>query len=217
MKKSFIYLSIILSIVFTQISSAIAFENYNFNKAEDYSYTGDMYEPQAESFDWLYLNNDERRNRVVEIFKIMFPKGYVTNFPKSYLKDKLKNYLKDKNHKIHYKAVCEGYTHYKDVDLQPFVVQKTNFVYMYALQYTQTPQRTYYYDAAGRLKFVDFRYGDFPHYPFYTKKYDIKGKLIRAMYLKSPEIMYIFGEKGTFIGVKCGNEIYGFKYDPTSY
>jgi len=177
---------------------------------EEFDYVGG-------GFDWLYLTNDQRKERVVEVFNMMFPKGYVTNFPKGFLKDKLKQYLKNKNHKIHYDAVCNGYTHYRDVDLQPFSMGKSKVVYMYALQYTDAPQRTFYYDATGRLKFIDFRYGGYPEYPFYTKKYSIDGKLIRAMYLQNQDTMYIFGEKGTFVGIKYGNELYGFNYDPTQH
>ena len=200
MKKSLIILFLIFSMVISSVTPAMA----------DYDDSDNV------RFDWLYLSNDERKARVMEIFKIMFPKGYVTNFPQSFLKDKLRNYLKNKNHKVHYEAVCSGYTHYRDVDLQPFVMPNTNVVYMYALQYTNTPQRTFYYDSNGNLKFVDFRYGGFPEYPFYTKKYSIDGKLIRAMYLQTPAIMYIFGEKGTFIGAKYGGEVYGFNYNPSS-
>ncbi|MBO6272217.1 hypothetical protein J6O48_05485 [bacterium] len=163
--------------------------------AETFEYVGG-------SFDWLYLTNDERRARISTIFKLMFPKGYVTNFPRGFLKERLKGYLKDKNHEIHYEAVCSGRTHYKDVDLQPFYTGKNRFVYMYALQYTNSPQKTFYYDALGRLKFIDFRYGGYPECPFYTKKYSINGKLIRAMYLQNPETMYIFSNKGAFLGVK---------------
>ncbi len=175
---------------------------------EEFDYVGG-------AFDWLYLTNDQRKDRVVKVFNIMFPKGYVTNFPKGFLKMKLRPYMKDKNFKVHYDAVCNGYNHYRDVDLQPFTMGKSQIVYMYALQYTNAPQRTFYYDATGHLKFIDFRYGGFPEYPFYTKKYSIEGKLIRAMYLQTPDIMYIFGEKGTFIGIKYGNEVYGFSYDPS--
>ena len=130
-------------------------------------------------FDWLYLSNSERQDRVVTIFKIMFPKGYVTNFPKKFLKSKLKNHLKDRNFKDHYEAVCSGVTHYRDVDMQ---------------------------------KFVDFRYGSVPECPYYTKKYSIDGKLVRAMYLQNPETMYIYSETGSFIGVKNNNQVYTFKY-----
>lgn len=163
-------------------------------------------------FDWLFLTNIERKERVTNIFNTMFPKGYVTNFPKNLLKSKLSKYLKDTDYKIHYDAVCAGYTHYRDVNLQPFFLGKSKYVYMYALQYDKAPQKTFYYDAMGRLKFVDFRYGGFPEYPFYTKKYAINGKLIRAMYLQSPDTMYIYSNKGSFIGVKYKSTIYGFNY-----
>lgn len=162
-------------------------------------------------FDWTYISNEERKDRVITIFKIMFPKGYVTNFPKKFLQSRLKQHLKDRNFKEHYEAVCSGQTHYRDVDMQPFVDEK-NFVYMYALQFTKTPQRTFYYDALGNLRFVDFRYGSFPECPYYTKKYSIDGKLIRAMYLQNPETMYIYSETGAFLGVKHDNQIYTFKY-----
>ena len=162
-------------------------------------------------FDWMYLSNSERRDRVTTIFKIMFPKGYVSNFPKNFLKSKLKAHLKDRNFAAHYEAVCSGRMHYRDVDLQPFVNEK-NYVYMYALQFTKNPQRTFYYDALGNLKFIDFRYGSFPECPFYTKKYSIDGKLIRAMYMQNPETMYIYSETGSFIGVKNNNQVYSFNY-----
>lgn len=163
-------------------------------------------------FDWLFLTNVERKERVTNIFNTMFPKGYVTNFPKNLLKSKLSKYLKDADYKIHYDAVCAGYTHYRDVNLQPFFLGKSKYVYMYALQYDKAPQKTFYYDAMGKLKFVDFRYGGFPEYPFYTKKYAINGKLIRAMYLQTPDTMYIYSNKGSFIGVKYQNTVYGFNY-----
>ncbi|MCR5266040.1 MAG: hypothetical protein K6E29_05540 [Cyanobacteria bacterium RUI128] len=173
--------------------------------AESFDYVGG-------SFDWLYMSNEERTERVSHIFNIMFPKGYVANFPRGFLKDRLKNHLKDRAHEAHYEAVCAGYTHYKDVDLQPFFAGKSKFVYMYALQYQKAPQKTFYYDAMGKLKFIDFRYGDYPQCPYYTKKYAINGKLVRAMYLQNPDTMYIFSDKGSFIGVKYQNNVYGFNY-----
>ena len=196
MKRILLCWIVFLSILVTSFVPAFA---------ESYDYVGG-------SFDWLYLSNVERKDRVQEIFKIMFPKGYVTNFPKGFLKQRLKNYLKDENHEAHYEAVCAGYTRYRDVDLQPFFAGKSKFVYMYALQYTKSPQKTFYYDAMGRLKFIDFRYGGYPDCPYYTKKYAINGKLVRAMYLQAPDTMYIYSDKGAFIGVKYRNNVYGFNY-----
>ncbi len=196
MKKIFLNLFIIIGLTLTMVKPAFA---------EVFDYVGT-------DFDWLFLTNIERKERVTNIFNTMFPKGYVTNFPKNLLKSKLSKYLKDTDYKIHYDAVCAGYTHYRDVNLQPFFLGKSKYVYMYALQYDKAPQKTFYYDAMGRLKFVDFRYGGFPEYPFYTKKYAINGKLIRAMYLQSPDTMYIYSNKGSFIGVKYKSTIYGFNY-----
>ena len=196
MKKIFLNLFIIIGLTLTMVKPAFA---------EVFDYVGT-------DFDWLFLTNIERKERVTNIFNTMFPKGYVTNFPKNLLKSKLSKYLKDTDYKIHYDAVCAGYTHYRDVNLQPFFLGKSKYVYMYALQYDKAPQKTFYYDAMGRLKFVDFRYGGFPEYPFYTKKYGINGKLIRAMYLQSPDTMYIYSNKGSFIGVKYKSTIYGFNY-----
>lgn len=196
MKKIFLNLFIIIGLTLTMVKPAFA---------EVFDYVGT-------DFDWLFLTNIERKERVTNIFNTMFPKGYVTNFPKNLLKSKLSKYLKDTDYKIHYDAVCAGYTHYRDINLQPFFLGKSKYVYMYALQYDKAPQKTFYYDAMGRLKFVDFRYGGFPEYPFYTKKYAINGKLIRAMYLQSPDTMYIYSNKGSFIGVKYKSTIYGFNY-----
>ena len=196
MKKIFLNLFIIIGLTLTMVKPAFA---------EVFDYVGT-------DIDWLFLTNIERKERVTNIFNTMFPKGYVTNFPKNLLKSKLSKYLKDADYKIHYDAVCAGYTHYRDVNLQPFFLGKSKYVYMYALQYDKAPQKTFYYDAMGRLKFVDFRYGGFPEYPFYTKKYAINGKLIRAMYLQSPDTMYIYSNKGSFIGVKYKSTIYGFNY-----
>ena len=196
MKKIFLNLFIIIGLTLTMVKPAFA---------EVFDYVGT-------DFDWLFLTNIERKERVTNIFNTMFPKGYVTNFPKNLLKSKLSKYLKDTDYKIHYDAVCAGYTHYRDLNLQPFFLGKSKYVYMYALQYDKAPQKTFYYDAMGRLKFVDFRYGGFPEYPFYTKKYAINGKLIRAMYLQSPDTMYIYSNKGSFIGVKYKSTIYGFNY-----
>lgn len=199
MKKFLINTLIILGLVFTLVKPAFA---------EEFEYVGG-------SFDWLFLTNIERKERVTNIFNTMFPKGYVTNFPKKLLKERLSNYLKDTDYKIHYDAVCAGYTTYKDVNLQPFLLGRSKYVYMYALQYKNSPKKTFYYDPMGRLKFIDFRYGGFPEFPFYTKKYSINGKLVRAMYMQNPETMYIYSDKGSFIGVKYRNDVFGFSADTT--
>ena len=195
MKKCLVNLFLLLSLIFTSVAPASA----------------EVFDQVAGSFDWLYLTNSERQERVTKIFNTMFPKGYVTNFPRRLLREKLRNFMKDENYKSHYEAVCAGYTHYKDVNLQPFLLGNSKYVYMYALQYKDSPQKTFYYDAMGRLKFVDFRYGGFPECPYYTKKYTVNGKLVRAMYLQDPETMYIYSEKGTFIGVKYQNSVYELK------
>lgn len=164
------------------------------------------------NFDWMYLSKTEKETRVTEVFNIMFPKGYVTNFPRGMLKNKLKAFLKDEDYQIHYDAVCAGYKQYNGVELEPFYLGKSNNVYMYALQYKDEPLKTFYYDAMGRLRFVDFKYGGYPQYPFYIKKYSTNGKLIRSMYLKDEDTMYIYSNKGEFIGVKYKDTVYGFNF-----
>jgi len=164
------------------------------------------------NFDWLYLSKEEKESRVTDVFNKMFPKGYVTNFPRGMLKTKLKNYLKDKDYKIHYDAVCAGYKLYNGISLEPFYLGKSDNVYMYAAKFNNEPLKTFYYDALGRLRFVDFTYGGYPQYPFYIKKYAINGKLIRAMYMKDEDTMYIYSNKGAFIGVKFKDTVYGFNF-----
>jgi hypothetical protein len=175
----------------------------NSSSAEVFQYVG-------QEFDWNTLSQQEKTERVNNIFKLMFPTGQISNWSKKEFKSQFKSHLKDADTSIHYDAVVAGYKEYKNVNLEPFYYKNTDCIYLYALQYKNDLSKTYYYNLFGKLKFVDIRYGDYVNCPCYIKKYDANGKLKRSAYVQDKDIIYVYGSKGEFEGVQFKGVTYKY-------
>ena len=81
-------------------------------------------------------------------------------------------------------------------------------IYMYAIQDKNDVSKAYYYDALGNLKYVDFIYGEYPDYPYYSIQYKISGKPVSAIYFVSKDCQYLFNPDGEFEGVWYKHNLY---------
>ena len=79
---------------------------------------------------------------------------------------------------------------------------------MYALQDKKDTQCIYYYDALGNLRYIDFIFGEYPDYPYYTIKYQTNGNPISAIYNVSNDTQYMFNPDSTFKGVWYKHNLY---------
>ena len=123
-------------------------------------------------------------------------------------KQQFKDKLKDKEWKEHYLAASAGYEEYKGYNISAFYYKKQKHIYMYALQDKKDISKSYYYDALGHLRYIDFNEGEYPDFPYYSIQYSVSGKPISAIYYASKDNQYLFSPDGTFTGVWYKHSLY---------
>ena len=160
------------------------------------------------TYDWINKSEVEREAIIQEVKDIIFEqpiekqKDFCSQF-----KDK----LKDKNYLENYMAASAGYKEYKGNNISAFYFKKMKSLYMYALQDKKDVSKAFYYDALGHLKYVDFIYGEYPDYPYYSIQYRITGTPVSAIYFASKDCQYLFTPKGDFEGVWYKHNLYNKK------
>ena len=160
------------------------------------------------TYDWINKTEVEKEAIIQEVKDIIFeqPIEKQKDF-RSQFKDK----LKDKNYLENYMAASAGYKEYKGNNISAFYFKKMKSLYMYALQDKKDVSKAFYYDALGHLKYVDFIYGEYPDYPYYSIQYRITGTPVSAIYFASKDCQYLFTPKGDFEGVWYKHNLYNKK------
>ncbi|MCQ2738684.1 MAG: hypothetical protein MJ237_00495 [bacterium] len=156
-------------------------------------------------YDWINKTQVEKEAIISEIHDIMFSKDMTKEQDlKSVLKDK----LKDKLHKEHYMAASAGHKEYKGYNISAFYYKNKTYLYMYGLQDKKDTKKLFYYDALGKLRYVDFIIGEYPEYPYYAYQYRTNGEPVSAIYYVSKDTQYLFNPNGTFKGVWYKHNLY---------
>ena len=159
-------------------------------------------------YDWIDKSIVEKEAIINEVKDIIFENPVVKQEDfKSQFKDK----LKDKERIEHYLAASAGYKEYGDYNISAFYYKRMKNIYMYALQDKKDVSKAYYYDALGNLKYVDFIYGEYPDYPYYSIQYRISGTPVSAIYFVSKDCQYLFTPDGEFEGVWYKHNLYNEK------
>lgn len=171
----------------------VVFANYN-----------DIYIADIQ-YDWINKSMVEKEAIISEIHDIVFEEDVAH---KKDLKSEFKSILKDKDWKEHYFAASAGYEEYKDYNISAFYYKKQKNIYMYALQSKKDLTKSYYYDALGHLRYIDFINGEYPEYPYYSIQYKINGTPISAIYFVSKDTQYLFNPDGSFKGVWYKHNLY---------
>ena len=156
-------------------------------------------------YDWINKSALEKETIISEVKDIIFetPLDKQKNF-----KAQFKDRLKDKNHLENYYAASAGYKEFKDNNISAFYYKKMKNIYMYALQDKKDVTKAYYYDAMGILRYVDFNFGEYPDYPYYSIQYRISGTPVSAIYFVSKDCQYLFKPNGDFEGVWYKHNLY---------
>ena len=157
-------------------------------------------------YDWIDKSLVEKEAIISEVHDIIFENDTLDN--QKDLKSQFKDKLKDKNYREHYYAASAGLKEYKDNNISAFYFKKQKHIYMYALQDKKDISKSFYYDALGNLRYIDFNFGEYPEYPYYTIQYSISGKPISAVYNISKDNQYLFSPDGTFKGVWFKHNLY---------
>jgi hypothetical protein len=181
----------LISILFFQTS---VFANYN-----------DVYIADLQ-YDWIDKSALEKETIINEIKDIIFENGELEK--KENFKNDYSEMLKDKNHKEHYLAASAGYKEYGEYNISAFYYKKQKHIYMYALQNKKNLSKSYYYDALGNLRYVDFHSEEYPEYPHYTIQYKVSGEPVSAIYTVHKDNQYLYEPNGDFKGVWYKHNLY---------
>lgn len=176
------------------ISQTVAFANFN-----------DIYIADIQ-YDWINKSEIEKETIISEVRDIIFEDGEIKKIED--FKTQLKDKLRDKNHREHYFAASAGHEEINEYNISAFYYKKQKHIYMYAIQDKKDVSKSYYYDALGKLRYVDFNHGEYPEYPYYTIQYNVSGKPISAIYNVSEDNQYLYEPDGTFKGVWYKHNLY---------
>ena len=187
--KNFKY---IISVFF--LAQTFAFANFN-----------DIYIADIQ-YDWINKSEIEKETIISEVRDIIFENEGLPN--QKDFKEQFKDKLKDKNWREHYFAASAGYKEYGNNNLSAFYYKKQKHIYMYAIQDKKDVSKSFYYDALGKLRYVDYNFGEYPEYPYYTIQYSISVKPISAIYNVSKDNQYLNEPDGTFKGVWYKHNLY---------
>ena len=158
-------------------------------------------------FDWVDLSQIQRDETIAQYKAKLFDETEISKIKKREFKDIYANYLKDEKYREHYRLAKMGQTETSEANLCAFFY-KNEILLIYALQYKNDLRHIYYYNAYGRLQYVDEISENYPNFPYSSKQIKKNGKIISAIYFTSSEIQYMFEPNGDFKGVWYKEKMY---------
>ena len=161
------------------------------------------------TFDWLTITQ-EQRDQAVEYFKsIVFDENEI-KLDKKGFRTKYADFLKDENYRENYILASQGIKETPKYNLSAFQT-RGGMLIIYAIQYKDNLQNTYYYDALGNLKYVDETSENYPEFPYTTKQYRANGSMVAAYYVESKDVQYIYQPDGDFRGIWYKDKMFNQK------
>lgn len=151
------------------------------------------------SFDWISKTQMQRDTNILEVQKIVFD-GITMSYPQKEFKAKYSQFFKDENHMKNFEEISEGKTEDENAYYCAFKMGNTSVMIMYAIQYKKDLSHIYYYDALGKLWFIDVFSENYPKFPYESYQYDMKGKLVAGYHYNSSYDQYAYDEKKKFKG-----------------
>lgn len=158
-------------------------------------------------FDWVDIDQVQRDERI-ELYRAeLFGENGLDVYSKKEFKQKFKEFKKDENVKRNYHLAKMDVKETEDANICAFLFKK-DILLSYALQYKNNLRNVYYYNAYGRLAFVDDISEQYPNFPYTSKQYRANGKLVSAIYFVSPEMQYMYNPDGSFKGLWYKEKMY---------
>ena len=159
------------------------------------------------NFDWVDITQVQRDATIDKYREELFGEQGIEKIDKKEFRTKFKDFLKDENYREHYRLTKMGQNETEDANLCAFFY-KNEILIIYAIQYKNNPRNVYYYNAYGRLQYVDDISDNYPNFPYNSKQYRKNGKLISAIYFTSPEMQYMYEPDGKFKGLWYKEKMY---------
>ncbi len=158
-------------------------------------------------FDWLDISQVERDAVIDKYQKELFGENTVYKYNKKEFRAEYKDYLKDKDYKRHYMLVQNGVKETDTENLCGFYY-RNNLLISYAIQYKNDLRTVYYYDALGKLRYIDKFSENYPNFPYMSKQYRANGTLVSAIYFISHDMQYMYNDDKSFKGAWYKDKMY---------
>ena len=149
-------------------------------------------------FDWLDITQDGRDAVIEKYKKELFGEDTVYKFNKKEFRNEYKDYLRDSDYQRHYMLVSNNVKETDQENLCGFYRGK--LLISYAVQYKNDLRTVYYYDALGKLRYIDKFSENYPNFPYMSKQYRANGTLVSAIYIISHDMQYMYNSDGSFKG-----------------
>lgn len=157
-------------------------------------------------FDWLDITQSGRE-AVIEKYKSeLFGEDTVYKINKKEFRNEYKDFLKDADFKRHYMLVSNNVKETDQENLCGFYRGK--LLISYAVQYKNDLKTVYYYDALGKLRYIDKFSENYPNFPYMSKQYRSNGTLVSAIYIMSKNMQYMYNSDGSFKGAWYKDKMY---------
>ena len=157
-------------------------------------------------FDWLDITQDGRDAVIEKYKKELFGEDTVYKFNKKEFRNEYKDYLRDSDYQRHYMLVSNNVKETDQENLCGFYRGK--LLISYAVQYKNDLRTVYYYDALGKLRYIDKFSENYPNFPYTSKQYRANGTLVSAIYFISHDMQYMYNSDGSFKGAWYKDKMY---------
>ncbi len=157
-------------------------------------------------FDWLDISQIDRDTVILKYQTELFGNDTVYKYDKKQFKEEYKDFLKDSDTKRHYMLVKNNVTETDNENLCGFF--RGNLLISYAIQYKNNLKTVYYYDALGKLRYVDKFSDNYPNFPYMSKQYRANGELVSAIYFMSHDMQYMYNSNKSFKGAWYKDKMY---------
>ena len=157
-------------------------------------------------FDWLDITQDGRDAVIEKYKKELFGEDTVYKFNKKEFRNEYKDYLRDSDYQRHYMLVSNNVKETDQENLCGFYRGK--LLISYAVQYKNDLRTVYYYDALGKLRYIDKFSENYPNFPYMSKQYRANGTLVSAIYFISHDMQYMYNDDGSFRGAWYKEKMY---------
>jgi hypothetical protein len=157
-------------------------------------------------FDWVDLSQHQRNELIQEYRNVTM--ALDSEF--SYSRADFANFRRDENFAVHRALLQDKVEETQDKTLVGFY--RFGMLVAYAVREKAQPQNTFYYNALGRLIYVDIRERDSNgEFPYVAYQYRENGKLTGRIYNVSEYDQFMYDEKGKFLGRWYQNTMYDAK------
>jgi hypothetical protein len=199
MKKILILICILL-LAKPALSEDIDVSNINDTTPTSIVLTGNLV------FDWLDISQSGRDEAIDKYKSELFGDDTVYKYDKKEFKNDYKDFLKDEDYQRHYRLASNNVKETSSENLCAFYRGK--ILISYAVQYKNDLKTVYYYDALGKLRYIDKFSSNYPNFPYTSKQYRANGTLVSAIYVMSHDMQYMYNDDGSFKGAWYKDKMY---------